>query len=515
MRVVELFCGAGGLSLGLKQAGFTIVQAYDFWEPALKIYEDNLKDLLSPMTGLKKTRRRNLGGVNIAAIKEIDGKKSEKKEKAIKDLIEELEAIGDIVSLIPEIFKLAPDLIAGGPPCQPWSQMGPRKGDNDPRARLTTAFATVIAAVRPRYFIMENVKQIQKYKTYEQIRAMLKKAGYGLTEEKLDASYYGVAQARERFLLIGCLGECDGWLKDQIVAAKSTERTTVADVLGPDFGMPHIRVRTPDGNEVWRAAGPDTAEDTVNFFWLSPAYRKKDVGSTPVDRPVKTVLKNMLRPRHSEYPLKQKDVQNVHILPIPTFEQLAQIAGFPENWNWSKAKSTDRLQALTNAVPPPMAAAVGKCIIAHDRGEASAKVIGKRIPPGFLAWLKGKKRLKGPRLSQTVSEFRAVRQFFGSRVPKDADEAFKFLNALPAFQELGASRKSNLRRALRLYAECDASRSSVAVVQTHAMSSYSNRRHPLGRRSSSVPSLVPEMPNERQRTSFILEDIELMNGSEQ
>ena len=76
-----------------------------------------------------------------------------------------------------------------------------------------------------------------------------------------------------------------------------------------------------------------------------------------------------------------------------------------------------------------------------------------KVPRGFKGWLEKHKGLKEPRLSQVVSEFKAVQQLIGSRTFDDLQAALDIMDRVPVFQELGAGRKSNLRKALRLYVE--------------------------------------------------------------
>ncbi|MEO9963009.1 MAG: DNA cytosine methyltransferase, partial [Nisaea sp.] len=115
MRTVELFCGAGGLSLGLGRAGCQLVRAFDIWPEAVAVYRANLGD-----------------HVDVADV-------------------------GDILAVAPAVPALRPDLICGGPPCQDFSSAGHRvEGE---RANLLVAFAMTIIVARPRWLLMENVPQ--------------------------------------------------------------------------------------------------------------------------------------------------------------------------------------------------------------------------------------------------------------------------------------------------------------------------------------------------------------------
>src|SRR5690606_19850983 len=133
MRAVELFAGAGGMSLGLMRAGVDVVAAFDSWTPAVDTY------------------RRNLGGY----IRQHD----------LKDVY----GVGQM------LIQLAPDMIVGGPPCQDFSVAGERvEGE---RAGLTRAFAMLVTIARPTWFLMENVPQAAKSAAWKDARAMLVGAG--------------------------------------------------------------------------------------------------------------------------------------------------------------------------------------------------------------------------------------------------------------------------------------------------------------------------------------------------
>lgn len=158
VRTVDLFCGCGGLSLGFQNCGYEIVGAFDFWQPAIDCYNTNFN--------------------HRAAILDLS-----KKNTALK-----------------AIRELKPEVIIGGPPCQDFSSAGERKeGD---RANLTVSFAKIVKSLKPKYFVMENVSRAQSSAAYNEARALFKAAGYGLTEQVLDASKCGVPQKRKRFFVL-------------------------------------------------------------------------------------------------------------------------------------------------------------------------------------------------------------------------------------------------------------------------------------------------------------------------
>jgi DNA (cytosine-5)-methyltransferase 1 len=160
LTVLDLFCGAGGLSLGFKRAGFNIIRAVDNAHTALETYNANF---------------------DSHAI-ELD--------------------------LADEVNLPSATVIIGGPPCQGFSSAGLRK-PNDYRNSLVSSFALTIARLRPLAFVFENV---EGFLTAEggtrvlELLAPLITAGYRIHLRKVNAANYGVPQHRKRVIAIGGLG---------------------------------------------------------------------------------------------------------------------------------------------------------------------------------------------------------------------------------------------------------------------------------------------------------------------
>ena len=117
-KTIDLFCGAGGFSLGFEMAGFETVLAIDKWEHAINTFNHN---------------RENKVGQNID-IQEFDNEK-------LRTFIDENEITG----------------IIGGPPCQGFSMVGTRD-ESDDRNSLYLQYVRFVEVVRPKFFILENVK---------------------------------------------------------------------------------------------------------------------------------------------------------------------------------------------------------------------------------------------------------------------------------------------------------------------------------------------------------------------
>jgi len=168
-RVIDLFAGVGGLSLGFKMVGFDIVLANEFDESIAKSYKYN-----HPETE-----------VIVEDITKISHK--------------------DVFTK----FKEKIEVVIGGPPCQGFSQKGQRKSINDDRNYLFKQFVEVVKYVQPKYFVMENVPNLLTTEGgyfKEEIITLFESLGYKLSTGILNAADFGVPQNRRRAIIIGKLG---------------------------------------------------------------------------------------------------------------------------------------------------------------------------------------------------------------------------------------------------------------------------------------------------------------------
>lgn len=296
MRAVDLFCGCGGLSLGFEKAGFEIVASYDNWAPAVATYSYNFKHPIFQM--------------NIKDTAEIS--------KHIKDF--------------------SPDIIIGGPPCQDFSSAGLRNEDNG-RGDLTISYAEIVSAIRPEWFVMENVSTITKTNKLAGAKEIFRASGYGLSEFILDASLCGVPQKRKRFFMIGRLGEGDNFIKEFISHRISTKSMTVRDYLGDTLGR--------------------------DFYYRHPrSYARRGIFS--IDEPSPTI-RGVNRPIPKGYRLHPNDpVTSLDgIKPLTTYER-SLIQTFPADFIFSGNKSEVE-QMIGNAVPVNLAYFVANAISDYRR----------------------------------------------------------------------------------------------------------------------------------------------------
>lgn len=183
MRVVDLFSGIGGLTLGFQNLGFDVVAAFDHWGKVNDVYKDNFTH---------PVHTEDLSDPNVNSL----------------------------------ISKYNPDVLVGGPPCQDFSQAGKRNEDGK-NGHLTISFAEIVSNVKPKYFVMENVDGLIMTQKYKKAFHIFKNNNYGITVELLDASYFGVPQRRKRYFVIGILNGKDEDFAFLLKRGKLTNPMTV------------------------------------------------------------------------------------------------------------------------------------------------------------------------------------------------------------------------------------------------------------------------------------------------
>jgi len=172
---LDLFCGAGGFTLGLQRAGYDVIAGVDYNEQAVQTYDENFDH---------PAYQYNLAEVNPLQFDLETG-----------------------------IQKDNVQCLAGGPPCQGFSRSNLQRDSDDPRNNLVFRFARYVDYYQPKQFVMENVKGIQTIDDGETIRLLcedFRGAGYRVKNRVLHAADFGVPQKRERMFFIGLRDDIDG-----------------------------------------------------------------------------------------------------------------------------------------------------------------------------------------------------------------------------------------------------------------------------------------------------------------
>lgn len=188
--VISLFSGAGGLDLGVEQAGFRTVAAVEWDDDAADSMEKNRNEYFPE---LREVVRGNLYPLATDAGEGITTR--------------------DILKAGGLSTRNRPELLIGGPPCVAFSKSGFwldwKRDGIDPAASLLQAYTRVLAEAKPRYFILENVYALTfnnkaSRPAFERLLKEIDEAGYKFTWQVLNAADYGVPQARPRLFIVGC-----------------------------------------------------------------------------------------------------------------------------------------------------------------------------------------------------------------------------------------------------------------------------------------------------------------------
>lgn len=323
MRAIDLFCGAGGLSLGVKNAGYDVAFAIDWDETACQTHAANFPKCV--------TEKRD--------VRTVTGKE-------IKD------RFGHI------------DLLAGGPNCQGVSQRGLRDPD-DPRNMMLREFLRLVEEVQPPRFLMENVAGLAHKQNLPLLRELFMRfadMGYGCGADVLLAADYGVPQLRHRMFLAGDRGLRDVAFPEPTHAKKHrTVRDAIGDMpLECDGRNDHTTTALAAVNRARIAAVPPggnwkdlPAELLPPRFWR---YRMTDQNGTYArlrwDRPAYTITCRSGNVTCGAFTHPEAD----RALSV---REAARIQTFPDDFRFV-GNVSDRYRQIGNAVPPLLAEAVAR-----------------------------------------------------------------------------------------------------------------------------------------------------------
>ena len=325
--VVELFAGAGGLALGLEQAGFEAkaVLEIDKWACAT----------------LKKNRPEwNVINEDIEVVSKSGIKKYLKDSSEI-------------------------DLLSGGYPCQSFSYAGNRLGIEDTRGTLFYNYAEILQELKPKVFLAENVKGLVSHDKGRTLKTMLdvfKSSGYIVYYKVLNALHYGVAQKRERIFIVGIREDIKNKINKDFEFPKPYDyRLTLKDILTDvpksecaKYNQKKIDVLKhvkPGG--CWRDLPEDVAKEYMKTTYYMSGGRTGIARRLSWDEPGLTVLCSP----------SQKQTERCHPQEIRPFSirENARIQSFPDNWEFEGTIS-QKYKQIGNAVPVNLAKEVGLAI---------------------------------------------------------------------------------------------------------------------------------------------------------
>jgi len=343
---VDLFSGCGGLTVGLKRAGFRVGAAVEIDERARTTYALN-----HPATRL-------YGDIRALSAR-----------KLLRDL---------------RIKKGQLDLLAGCPPCQGFSRLRTRNGPqavHDPRNNLVFEFLRLIRLLRPKMVMLENVPSLERDERFQEVLRSLENLGYRFSARVLNVGDYSVPQRRQRLILLASR------IHSPIIAPRSSKNLTVRDAIGrmerpaatndAIHGVPELR--TPEVREIIRLVPRNGGSRSE----LPKRYRlechKRSNGFCDVygrmawDKPAPTITSGCINPSKGRFlhPSQNRTI---------TLREAALLQGFPKRYRFDVAHGKEAIALMIgNALPPPFVAAharpLANVIVArrHQRTMATTK----------------------------------------------------------------------------------------------------------------------------------------------
>ena len=332
-KSIELFAGAGGLALGIEKAGFEHIGLVEIDKSAANTLKTN----------------RNKWNVLCDDISVISSRDLEK-EFNIKSA--EL------------------DLLSGGAPCQSFSYAGKRLGLEDTRGTLFYHYALFLKKLQPKMFLFENVKGLlthDKGNTFKIICDIFCEQGYNIEYKVLNALDYGVAQKRERLIVVGIRKD----LQDKVFFTfpkKHDKKLVLRDILQ---NVPKsqcakyseqkaaVFALVPAGG-YWRDIDPNIAKAYMKTCWNMAGGRTGILRRLSFDEPSLTVLTTP----------QMKQTDRCHPSEIRPFSvrENARIQSFPDEWEFCGSMA-EQYKQIGNAVPVNLAYEICKEIIKSLNGE--------------------------------------------------------------------------------------------------------------------------------------------------
>lgn len=341
-RTIDLFAGAGGLTIGFEQAGFRTVAAVE----------------LDPYAAATLTARHPCTEVVRKNILDVDL----------------------------SVYRGLADVVIGGPPCQPFSSGGLRAAHEDERDMLP-AYLAALDSIRPEAFVMENVPGLatgERRNYLDRIVSEMSALGYEVDWQVLSAVDYGVPQKRRRLFVVGMHG-------GKFVFPSPTHGgTTGRPYVTVREALPKERVGEPNRSVVTYARKPDIRPSPFDGLMFNGGGRPIDL-----DAPAHTILASAggnkthffdtegVVPSYHHH-LMEGGEPRVGVVPGTsrlTVQESAILQTFPEDMVFHCPTSA-RYRQVGNAVPPRLACAVASALAEQlaERNSAPTESFASPVP---------------------------------------------------------------------------------------------------------------------------------------
>ena len=347
-KVLDLFCGCGGISEGYALAGFEIVGGIDFNKYATITFKHNFIDA-------------KVHNVDITLFPD---------EKILKEY-------NDV------------DVIVGGPPCQGFSSANRwQKEIDDPRNKLFFEYIRFVQIIHPKIIMIENVRGLLSRDNgyaIKRIEEILGAEEYNIRYQVLDASEYGVPQNRKRAIIVGIRKDYKNIYFDFSTIEKK-EKTTVEDAIGELYCFENCpagikKIETPVNSTLrkyLRTKDSTLLDQDIVYPAQKVQERIKHVpqGGNWKDVPIELWPTNRKNRHSSAYkrldPKSQSctiDTGNAHsnyfhpiFHRIPTIRESARLQSFPDSFEFQGPRGS-KYRQIGNAVPPLLAKAIADALM--------------------------------------------------------------------------------------------------------------------------------------------------------
>ena len=339
-KLLDLFCGAGGLSLGFERAGFHVIKAVDIDKFAVETYNTNRTEPVA----------------EVMSVADIDT---------------------DYISRLGKI-----DGIIGGPPCQGFSTAGQRIIDDD-RNKLYREYFRILKEVNPNFFVIENVTGLLTFKkgaVKNDIVARAKKLGYKIFYQTLDSSKYGIPQIRLRVIFIGIKEDL---CKIDYVFPKGDEKPiSICDAIGD---LPSLD--DGENNELY-VHEPMTDYQKMIRDGMTHLYNhtlskhtdatKRIISKIPEGGSIMSIPESEREGRNYHALLRKMDRNKPSLCidtghrtyfhykekRIPSTREVARLQSFPDSYIFIGPRN-DQQKQVGNAVPPILANIIAESLIKY------------------------------------------------------------------------------------------------------------------------------------------------------
>lgn len=331
-KCIELFAGAGGLALGLEKAGFEEVGLVEIDKTACETLKINRPKWNVINEDIVEVSKRNL-------LKKFKLKKGEL------------------------------DLISGGYPCQSFSYAGKKLGLKDVRGTMFSYYAEFIKQLKPKMFFAENVKGLTTHdggKTIDTMVNVFEELGYKVEWKVLNAWDYGVAEKRQRVVIIGIRNDLTDRVKFEYPIPheyKPVLRDVLKDVpesVGAKYPekKKNIFDLVPPGG-YWRDLPDEVAKEYMKSCYYMSGGRTGIARRLSWNEPSLTLTCSPM--------MKQTDRCHPEESRPFTTREYARIQSFPDSWSFA-GKMNDIYKQIGNAVPVNLAKCVGESIMTALNG---------------------------------------------------------------------------------------------------------------------------------------------------